>query len=61
MSDPALASITETGEELRVGRSKVYELLNSGDLKSIKIGRRHLIIRASIGSYITRLVRAEAI
>ena len=60
MTTPALASIKETGVELRVGRTKVYELINDGDLETVKIGRRHLIVHASIGRLIVRLAQQKA-
>lgn len=30
-------------EILNIGRSKIYELLNDGTIKSIRIGRKHRI------------------
>ena len=56
MTTPALASIKETGVELNIGRTKVYELIDDGELETVKIGRRHLIVRASIGRLIARLI-----
>lgn len=41
-------SIPDTGNALGVGRSSVYELIKSGHLKTIKIGRRTLITVESI-------------
>ncbi len=60
MTTPALASIKETGAELRVGRTKVYELIGNGDLETVKIGSRRLIIRPSIGRLIDRLAKQAA-
>ena len=40
-----------------IGRSKVYELLDSGDIESIKIGKRRLII---IESYRRLIERQQA-
>ena len=57
MTTPALASIKETGAELRVGRTKVYELIGNGDLETVKIGSRRLIIRPSIGRLIAHLAQ----
>lgn len=53
---PALVhDILETAHWLRCGRSTVYELLNAGELRSIKIGRRRLVTHASIVEYVERL------
>ena len=37
-----------------IGRSKVYELLDAGDLDSIKIGKRRLIVLDSYRRLIER-------
>jgi excisionase family DNA binding protein len=44
---PFLISVSKTGELLGLGRTKVYELLNSGHLKSTRIGGRRLVDFAS--------------
>jgi excisionase family DNA binding protein len=44
-TEPLADSIADTAIRLGVGRSKIYELLNTGRLKSIKLGRRRLIPR----------------
>lgn len=41
-------SIPTAGEMLSIGRTSIYDLLNRGDLKSIKIGRRRLVLVDSI-------------
>ena len=38
---------------LRIGRSRVYELLRSGELRSVKNGRRFLIPESCINEYLT--------
>ena len=45
-------SIVDAGKALGVGRSTIYELINSGDLKTIKIGRRNLVTIESIRSLV---------
>ncbi len=55
---PQLNSILETAEALKVGRSTVYQLMESGQLRSIKIGRRRLISDDAIGEYIDGLENA---
>jgi excisionase family DNA binding protein len=46
--DKLTVSIADASNAVGVGRSKVYELINSGQLKTIKIGRRTLITVESI-------------
>jgi excisionase family DNA binding protein len=47
-----LASIDETVETLQVSRNSIYKLLDSGDLRAVKIGSRRMIVRASIDEFI---------
>ncbi len=60
MTTPALVSIKEGAAELGVGRTKTYELIDDGELETVKIGRRHLIVHASIGRLVDRLAQQEA-
>jgi excisionase family DNA binding protein len=41
-----------------IGRSMFYELVSSGDLRSVKIGKRRLVPEQAICEYIARLERA---
>ena len=54
---PILVSIKKGAEEIGVGRTKTYELIGNGELETVKIGRRHLIVHASIGRLIDRLTQ----
>ena len=38
-----------------IGRTKIYELIQSGDLQTVKIGRRTFISQTAIESYVARL------
>ncbi|MGI8569120.1 MAG: helix-turn-helix domain-containing protein [Methylocella sp.] len=47
--EPALcATINDAARLLGLCRTRIYELIASGDLKSVKIGRRRLVNRASL-------------
>jgi excisionase family DNA binding protein len=46
--------INRTLETSGLGRSKVYELLASGELTKIKVGRRTLIDYQSLASFLER-------
>lgn len=41
--------------DLAIGRSKVFELIETGELRSLKIGRRRLVPTSAIAEYIERL------
>lgn len=40
-------------------RAKVYELLNSGDFKSVRMGATRLVSVASIDNYLARLAKEQ--
>lgn len=50
-------SIGETVRLFGIGRTKLYELINSGDIEALKLGRRTLIRANSARSYIDGLPR----
>ena len=52
--EPILCSITEAGRALGLGRSKVYELINEGNLETVHIGRRRLIHIESIEAFVNK-------
>jgi excisionase family DNA binding protein len=53
---PALYSIPDTCVALALGRSKVYELIASGELVSVKVGRRRLVPASSIADFTAQLI-----
>lgn len=38
-----------------IGKTKFYELLAAGELRSVRLGRRRLVVGGSIDEYIGRL------
>lgn len=56
---PILISVTKAGEVLGLGRTKVYQLLNSGDLKSARIGGRRLVEFASAERFARQSLRLD--
>lgn len=54
-----LLSIAEVGEELGISRTKAYELIWSGQLESIKIGRLRRVPATCVKEYIDRLLSAD--
>lgn len=55
MMNPLNVSIPDAANILAVGRSTVYELLNDGRLKSVKIGSRRLVTVASVKAFAENL------
>ena len=54
-SDRLLLSPEEAAEILRVGRTTVYALMKSGDLRPVHIGRSCRLSRAELERYVDRL------
>ena len=50
-------SIGEAVRIFGIGRTKLYELINSGDIEAVKLGRRTLIRTASARAFIDSLPR----
>ena len=50
-----LMSIDDVQRELNVGRTTVYNLLDQGKLKSVKIGRYRRITKESFDAYVEEL------
>ncbi len=46
--DPVLVTIKETERRASLGRTKIYELIADGTLRSVKIGRSRRVLMASI-------------
>ncbi|MFD4440737.1 hypothetical protein ACFWPK_13300 [Nocardia sp. NPDC058519] len=47
-------------ELIPIGHSKYYELIGSGALRSVKIGRRRLVTEQAVADYIAGLDQAAA-
>ena len=52
-------SVTETLELLSIGRTKFYELADSGDLKITKLGRRSLVYAIDLVALLKKLRERE--
>jgi excisionase family DNA binding protein len=50
-----LLTAKEAARALRVGRSKVYELMRSGELRSVKIGGSRRVSAAALAEFVSRL------
>ena len=50
-----LLRIPEAAAALGLGRSKLYELISNGTLRTVSIGRRRLISMEELRDYVARL------
>lgn len=57
--DKLLLTPTEAAVALGIGRSKVYELLRTGDLHSVRIGACRRIPAESLAAFLTTLLPAR--
>lgn len=49
----------EAAEALRVGRAKVYDLMRTGALRSVKIGGSRRVPRTALEAYVAALLGEE--
>ena len=52
---PMLLRVGEAGQRLNLGRSVMYELIRSGRLRSVKVGRLRLIPTAALTQFVEAL------
>jgi excisionase family DNA binding protein len=50
-----LLGIPDVQKRLNMGRSKIYEIMATGELRSIKCGHRRLVSESSLAEFIARL------
>ncbi len=55
--DKALLTVEEAAEQLSLGRTKTYELVQKGLLPSISIGRARRIPATAVAAFIQRCVQ----
>jgi excisionase family DNA binding protein len=60
MTQPILLTPTEAARALGIGRSKLYELLQAGDLESVRIGACRRIPTQALDDLVARLRGAAA-
>jgi len=56
-----LPTAEEVAESLKIGRCKVYDLIRTGELQSIKIGRLRRIPVDSVHAFAQRMVAEAAL
>lgn len=55
--EPLAVSIADSCHISSLGRTSIYDLLNSGKLESVKIGRRRLVKLASLQALIAEAAK----
>jgi excisionase family DNA binding protein len=55
-----LLPVPEAAAQLGVGRTLVWRLVQTGDRRSVRIGKRRLVPRAELEAYVQRLQREGA-
>jgi excisionase family DNA binding protein len=58
--DKLLLRVEEVAELLDVGRTRVYQLISCGDLRSIKIGGSRRIPSTAVQHYLDRMLDGAA-
>ena len=57
---PELLRPTEAGKMLQIGRSKLYELISSGDIPTVEIGGMLRVPRRWVTDKVTQALAAHA-
>ncbi len=48
-------SIEDTMSATGIGRTKIYELINAGELKAKKIGKRTIVLKVDLEEFLSNL------
>ena len=51
-----LLTIEDVCQELGIGKNTAYGLIKDKELKSAKVGKRHIVHRSELQKYITRTI-----
>jgi excisionase family DNA binding protein len=51
-TNESLLSIEEVQKQLKICRNKIFVLIKSGELKSVKIDRRRLVTQEAVNNFI---------
>ena len=59
--DQLLVTPKEAARRLSVGRTTIYELMSSGELQSVNIGRCRRVPVSSLSSFVSKLIGGVAV
>jgi excisionase family DNA binding protein len=54
-----LLTVAEAAQALRLSRAQLYNLVNRGDLQTVKIGNSRRVPLSALQAYIERLLREQ--
>jgi excisionase family DNA binding protein len=57
--EPLLYEVDEAAQALRLSRTRIYELIRSKRLRTVKLGRRRLIPVTALTEYVASLPEAS--
>jgi excisionase family DNA binding protein len=55
METPLMHAVEPAAARLGIGRSVMYRLIASGDIPTVKVGKRRLVPEAELVAYVGRL------
>lgn len=55
---PTLLTVPEAMATLRLSRATIYDLIRSGDLGSVKVGRSRRIPAQAVTTFVARLIES---
>ena len=58
--DEMLLTVEEAARRLRIGRTLVYQLISSGELESVKVGRLRRVPAECLPAYVATLRRTRS-
>ena len=56
MDNQLLLSVEEAADVLRLGRTRIYELVMTKRIQSVKVGRRRLVVQTSLLDFVQKLL-----
>jgi len=59
LNGPLLLTINQVAALLNLGRTKTYEIVRSGKIKSLKVGSRRLIRPEDVEIYVKRIAEDQ--
>lgn len=51
-SMPLVLDVVDVADTLKIGRNKAYELINSGQIRAVKIGNHYRVLRESFIAFL---------